>query len=93
MKLIKRFLNIDSLVVSLCVAAIVGLTGFIVYGVYWAALNPCLEKEKTGRQTCTSICTFSDGDVCFVHTTSCREVEVCTVRQMADGTIQRREPA
>ena len=93
MKVIDRFLNIASPVGWICIVGIVGLTGFFVYGVYWNALNPCLEKEKTGEQTCTSICTASAGDVCIVHTTSCREVEVCTVRQMADGTIQRREPA
>ena len=92
MKLIKRFRNIASPVWWICIVSIVGLTGLIVYGAAWESMNPCLEKEKTGETTCTSICAAYSGNVCIVHTTSCKEVEVCTVRQMSDGTIQTKEP-
>jgi hypothetical protein len=50
--------------------------------------NPCLEWVETGEQVCSTHCVNTGQHSPPICNTNCRPKKECTVRQMADGTIQ-----
>lgn len=51
--------------------------------------NPCLEWIKTGEQTCTTHCVSAGANYSPpICNTNCSPKKECTIRQMADGTVQ-----
>ena len=53
--------------------------------------NPCLEWVETGEQVCSTHCVNTGQHSPPICNTNCRPKKECTVRQMADGTVQNNE--
>jgi hypothetical protein len=52
--------------------------------------NPCLEWVETGEQVCSTHCVNTGQHSPPICNTNCSPKKECTVRQMADGTVQTR---
>ena len=53
--------------------------------------NPCLEWVETGEQVCSTHCVNTGQHSPPICSTNCSPKKECTVRQMADGTVQNNE--
>ena len=74
---------------SLC--AVLALPVYLIFAMaMYEHDNPCLEWVETGEQVCSTHCVNAGQHSPPICNTRCRPEKECTVRQIADGTIQER---
>ena len=95
---LDRFMTVvtsDKFVKLVWVPSFFGLVALfawaVVAAVQYEKNNPCLEWVETGEQVCSTHCVNTGQHSPPICNTNCSPKKECTVRQMADGTVQNNE--